>query len=194
MRRQVASTVLVAGLVLGAPFLARSARSGDDDGDASRIQQGLAIAPVHLDLTGKNRSLVGLGSYIVNAQAGCLDCHSCPTYASGHNPYRGQPKLYNGANYLAGGVPFGPFTSRNITPDKDTGMPAGLTFAQFKEVLRKGTDFDHLHPQFGPLLQVMPWPVYGDMTNHDIRAIYEFLRAIPHAEPGSCSTPGDTAP
>jgi hypothetical protein len=194
MRRQVASTVLVASLVLGAAFLARSARSGDDDGDDSRIKQGLAIAPVHLDLRGKNRSLVGLGSYIVNAQSGCQDCHSCPTYASGHNPYIGQPKLLNGANYLAGGVPFGPFTSRNITPDKDTGMPAGLTFAQFKEELRKGTDFDHAHPQFGPLLQVMPWPVYGDMTNHDIRAIYEFLRAIPHAEPGKCSDPGETAP
>jgi hypothetical protein len=42
-------------------------------------------------------------------------------------------------------VPFGPFTSR-ITPDEDTGRPAELTCAQFKEVLRKGTDFDHLHP------------------------------------------------
>jgi hypothetical protein len=91
-------------------------------------------------------------------------------------------------------VQFGPFTSRNITPDTDTGMPAGLTFAQFKEVLRKGTDFDHLHPQFGPLLQVMPWPVSQDMTDHDIQAIYEFLRAIPHAEPGSCSGPGEGAP
>jgi hypothetical protein len=86
MRRHVASTVLVAGLVLGATFLARSARSGDDDGDASRIQQGLAIAPVHLDLTGKNRSLVGLGSYIVNAQAGCQECTSLRRMLPGTTP------------------------------------------------------------------------------------------------------------
>ena len=36
---------------------------------SSRVQQGLAIAPVPLDLQGRNRALVGLGSYIVNAQA-----------------------------------------------------------------------------------------------------------------------------
>ena len=39
--------------------------------------------------------------------------------------------------------------------------------------------------QFGPLLQVMPWPAYANMTEHDLRAIYEYLSAIPHAEPGS---------
>jgi len=25
----------------------------------------------------------------------------------------------------------------------------------------------------------MPWPVYGKMTDNDLKAIYEFLRAIP---------------
>jgi hypothetical protein len=194
MRRQV-TIALIAGLALGSVLSGRSLHSGDDDdnGDNSRIQQGLAIAPVHLNLKGKNRALVGLGSYIVNAQSGCANCHSCPTYASGHNPFRGQPKQMNAATYLAGGVPFGPFTSRNITPDEDTGK-LELTFAQFKEVLRKGTDFDHAHPQFGPLLQVMPWPVFQDMTDHDIQAIYEYLRSIPHAEPGSCSQAGEGAP
>jgi hypothetical protein len=28
------------------------------------------------------------------------------------------------------------------------------------------------------------------MTDHDLRAVYEYLSAIPHAEPGSCSGPG----
>ena len=97
-----------------------SAGASTPSGDESRIQIGFAIAPVHLNLERKNRALVGLGSYIVNAQAACADCHSCPTYAPGHNPYFGQPKKFNGDNYLAGGVPFGPFTSRNITPDADT--------------------------------------------------------------------------
>jgi hypothetical protein len=194
MRRHVTSVALVAGMTFVALLLGRSAPSGDDDEGESRIQQGLAIAPVHLELKGKNRALVGLGSYIVNAHAACADCHSCPTYASGHNPYLGQPKQFNPDNYLAGGVPFGPFTSRNITPAEDTGRPAELTFAQFKEVLRKGTDFDHLHPQFGPLLQVMPWPFFQDMTDHDIQAIYEYLRSIPHAEPGSCTGAGEGAP
>jgi hypothetical protein len=25
----------------------------------------------------------------------------------------------------------------------------------------------------------MPWPVYQSMTEHELRAIYEYLRAIP---------------
>lgn len=32
------------------------------------------------------------------------------------------------------------------------------------------------------LLQVMPWPVYGEMLESDLRAVYEFLRAIPPLE------------
>jgi hypothetical protein len=30
----------------------------------------------------------------------------------------------------------------------------------------------------------MPWPTFGKMSERDLRAIYEYLRAIPHAEPG----------
>ena len=92
-----------------------SAGASTPSADESKIQIGFAIAPVHLNLEGKNRALVGLGSYIVNAQAACANCHSCPTYAPGHNSYFGQAKQFNADNYLAGGVPFGPFTSRNIT-------------------------------------------------------------------------------
>jgi hypothetical protein len=29
------------------------------------------------------------------------------------------------------------------------------------------------------LLQVMPWPAFGKKTDQDLRAIYEYLRAIP---------------
>ncbi len=151
------------------------------DSEASKIRQGFLIAPVPLNAKGRNQALVGLGSYIVNAQGGCNDCHTNPPYALGGNPFLGQPKQVNAANYLAGGMQFGPFTSRNITPQAN-GLPAGLTLSQFTEVLRHGTDFKQLHPQISPLLQVMPWPVYQDMTDRDIQAIYEYLSSIPHAE------------
>jgi hypothetical protein len=29
------------------------------------------------------------------------------------------------------------------------------------------------------LLQVMPWPNYKSLTDYELRAIYEYLRAIP---------------
>ena len=141
----------------------------------SRIERGFEIAPVPLDLLGKNRGLVGLGSYIVNAQGGCNDCHTHPNFAPGGDPYQGQPEQINTDEYLAGGRVFGPFTSANITPDA-SGKPAGLTFAEFRQVLRTGHDPDD--PP-GVLLQVMPWPIYGKMVEHDLRAVYEYLSAIP---------------
>jgi hypothetical protein len=51
--------------------------------------------------------------------------------------------------------------------------------------MRTGVDLKQLHPEVSPLLQVMPWPVYQDLTDRDLRAMYEYLRAIPHAEPGA---------
>jgi hypothetical protein len=145
----------------------------------SRIQRGFEIAPVPLNLEGKNRALVGLGSYIVNAQGACNACHTHPPYAPGGDPYLGQPKRINTAQYLAGGTQFGPFTSRNLTPDPNTQLPAGLTFEQFLKEMRYGIDLDREHPEISPLLQMMPWSLYSDMTDRDLRAIYEYLSAIP---------------
>lgn len=125
-----------------------------------------------------------------NAQGGCNDCHTWPSYATGGDPHRGQPKQVNKDGYLAGGRPFGPFTSRNLTPDK-SGRPAGMTYAQFLQTIRIGIDLDAAHPHISPLLQVMPWPVYQDMVDRDLRAIYEYLSAIPCIE-GHPGDPGDT--
>ncbi|MGV3723790.1 MAG: cytochrome C [Actinomycetota bacterium] len=155
---------------------ASQSRPSSDGLPKSEVKRGLAISPVELNLRGKNRSLVARGSYIVNAQGGCNDCHTFPSYAPGGNPFQGEPEQINTANYLAGGAPFGPFTSRNITPNAQ-GKPAGMTLAQFKNTLRTGKDLSN------ETLQVMPWPVYGKMTDQDIAAVYAYLTAIPHAEP-----------
>jgi hypothetical protein len=48
--------------------------------EESKIKQGFAIAPVPLNLEGKNRALVGLGSYVANAQAECNGCHTQGTF------------------------------------------------------------------------------------------------------------------
>ena len=155
-------------------------RSGHDDGrvgasESVRIRIGYQIAPVPLNTRGKDKALVGLGSYIVNAQGGCNDCHTNPPYAVGGDPHMGQPKVIDPAHYLAGGNPFGPgLVSANLTPDQ-YGRPAGLTFPEFKALMRTGRDPDDPTR----ILQVMPWPVYGEMASDDLRAIYESLRAIP---------------
>ncbi len=156
----------------------------DNDDSESRIRRGFAIAPVKLNLVEKNRALVGLGSYLVNAVAGCNDCHTNPNYAAGGNPFQGQPKHVNTAGYLAGGRLFNPpgVVSRNLTPDK-TGLPeGGVLFDVFLKTMRTGFDRIQAHPALSPLLQVMPWPVFQDMTDLDLRAVYEYLSAIPCIE------------
>jgi hypothetical protein len=183
----VGSSLLIVALIAQGSAPVQSDSKRDLSSDEARIQRGFQIAPVPLDLDGKDPDLVGLGSYIVNAQALCSDCHSCPTYAPGHNPFLGEPKQFNKRNYLAGGVPFGPFISANITPD-EKGLPGGLTFAQYLRLIRTGHDPED--PDV--LIQVMPWPVFQSMLTSDIRAIYEYLRAIPSAQPGTeCSGPGE---
>lgn len=165
------------GFIVLAATIPYPAFAGPADGasaEASKIRIGYEIAPVPLDLTQRNRALVGLGSYIVNAHGGCNDCHTYPSFAPGGDPYLGEPEVINSEQYLTGGREFGPFTSANLTPDAN-GRPAGLTFEEFKNALRTGQDPDDP----SQLLQVMPWPVYGKMTDRDLRAVYEYLRSIP---------------
>src|SRR5580765_4934643 len=111
MFASVAVWVMALGWVAAAPH---DRDDRDDRGkkessgsDAARIEQGFDIAPVPLHFQRKDRDLVGLGSYLVNAVGGCNDCHTNPPYAAGGDPYQGQKKVINAKNYLAGGVAFG---------------------------------------------------------------------------------------
>lgn len=188
-RRLAAGLAILAGgaaVALLASVDPTPAHDGQSEGSESRIQRGLESAPVTLNMHGKNRALVALGSYFVNALGACNDCHTCPSYAPGHNPFDGVGDgAINGTNYLAGGVPFGPFTSRNLTPDAN-GLPAGMTRAEFIQTIRTG----HSPNSGGATLQVMPWPILRNLNNRDLKAIYEYLSALPHAEPGTCDSPG----
>ncbi|MFL6463389.1 MAG: cytochrome C [Bryobacteraceae bacterium] len=191
--RRPAIALACAGLALLMFSVAPTLRGDDhreerEGSDEARIKRGLAHAPVPLNLKGKNLDLVGLGSYFVNVAGDCNGCHTSDQanpYLPGHNPYLGESELIDPDKYLVGGSEFIPahgdfpaIVSRNLRPEAN-GLPAGRTLAEFREILRTGIDLDHAHPQYGPLLQVMPWPAFGKMTNRDIRAIYEYLSALP---------------
>lgn len=196
------------------------------DSEAALIKIGFQIAPVKLNLMNKDPNLVGYGSFLVNAVGDCDGCHTGGgppnfNYAAGHNPYFiGQKAKVDPTNYLEGGMDFGPvggptpgygdyvgpdIIARNLTPDKTGRAEGGHTLAEFMQIMRTGTDFDHLHPTCtsptptptpancipapvnGSVLQVMPWPTFHNMTDHQLTAIYEYLSAIP------CLSPTDDA-
>jgi len=140
------------------------AHADDDDTDV-RIKIGFKIAPVPLNLDGRDRALVGLGSYLVNAVGDCNGCHTAGgppnfNYAPGGNPFFGQPNVVDPTVYLSGGQNFGPvgtptgpngyagpnMITRNLTPDKNGRPEGGNTLAQFKQIMRHGKDLDHIHP------------------------------------------------
>jgi hypothetical protein len=188
-------------------------QESDHDRDDSKVSIGFSIAPVPLNFEHRDRRLVGLGSYLVNAQMDCNGCHSRgpqTEYLGPGNPYLLSPprgpfsgmQETNPATYLGGGRDFGPFGSkgellhlysRNLTPDKTGRAEGGHTFKEFLTIMRTGKDYDQVHPNCtgapdgncllppfnGDVLQVMPWPVHQNMTEQDLRAIYEYLSAIP---------------
>jgi len=101
--------------------------------------------------------------------------------------------------------------TRNLTPDKN-GLPeGGKTLAQFMDIMRTGIDQDGIHPTCttntpspkpancipppvdGSRLQVMPWPVFHNLSDNDIEAIYQYLSTIPCID-NSTSTPPAGAP
>jgi hypothetical protein len=181
-KRIVTRSGLWISAVLTATMLQGTAARADE---ISQILRGYEVISeifpkgTKLNFAGKDWALVGLGSYLVNS-TGCNDCHTHPNWAANHNPYMGQPKQINTAVYLSGGRQFLKsdgtvlVTSANITPDKWTGRPAGLTLAGFLEVMQTGHD-----PKDGDILQVMPWPLYQWKTDRDLTAMYEYLRVIP---------------
>lgn len=139
----------VAALSVSASDIRRDSASRVDP-----VKRGFEIVPpgVVLNMAGKHRQLVGLGSYIVNSSA-CIDCHSHPTYSPGGDPFKGEPERVNAEEYLSGGRQFGPaITASNITPDH-AGRPAGLTRWQFVRLMRTG--HNPKDPP-GEILQVMP--------------------------------------
>ncbi len=89
---------------------------------------------------------------------------------------------------LAGGVPFmlpgGGFSvSANITPDKETGIgqwTKEMFIKRFKDATKPEM---HTAAPIGSYNTVMPWSFYGQMTEEDLGAIYDFImttRPIKH--------------
>jgi hypothetical protein len=158
-------TVVGSGLVIGV-LMARQI-----------VSAGVEMAPVTLNMEGKDRSLVAIGSKLVNKPGSCVECHNWPEYVPAVDGFAVKPPRVNPKHYMAGGRPIGDVVSRNLTPDA-AGRPAGYTFDEFLLTLRTGK-----RRGTGEQLHNVPMDLFAALSDRDVRAVYEYLRAIPHAEP-----------
>jgi hypothetical protein len=135
----------------------------------------VATAPPRVDdiKDSGERAIAERGRYIVMT-TGCIGCHALPT-----------PQGPDLDRYLAGGALFiessGTYVSRNLTPDKETGL-ARRTDDELKRILRSGVFPDgHVVPH-----TVMPWGSFSNWTEEDRHAVVTYLR---HLKPVRHQTP-----
>ena len=179
MKRNVTTTTLMVLAI--AAFSGAMLRAIETEG-----QEAAGAAP-------KN-ARVERGAYLVGMM-GCNDCHTPwkvgpkgpePDMAralTGHPaglvmpppPAPSGPWIWSGAaTNTAFAGPWGVSFTANLTPDKETGL-GSWTEEMFIKTIRTGK-----HQGEGRnLLPPMPWPVYKNMTDDDLKATWAFLRSLP---------------
>jgi mono/diheme cytochrome c family protein len=133
------------------------------------------------------------GEYIVKTSA-CHDCHTpAKMGANGPEPDMSRmlsghpetikvskpPSLENGwmaattTTFTAWTGPWGISYAANLTPD-----PSGLSAwdeGMFIRAIREGKHMGTSRP----ILPPMPWPVYRNLTDDDLKAVFAYLKTIP---------------
>ncbi len=138
---------------------------------------------------------VARGAYLVKIMA-CNDCHTpwkmgpqgpepdMTRMLSGHPqdvvvpavmPRTGEPWVWSGTGTnTAFTGPWGISFTANLTPDAETGL-GKWTAETFIQALRTGRH----EGQGRPILPPMPYPMYREATDEDLRAVFAFLQSIP---------------
>jgi cytochrome c553 len=133
------------------------------------------------------------GKYLVNA-VGCNDCHT-PHIMGPNGPEPDMSRMLSGhpesmkvdkapkldgpwmasaaSTFTAWAGPWGISYTANLTPD-----PSGLaawTEDMFIRAIREGKHMGTSRP----ILPPMPWPVFRNFTDDDLKAIFAYLKSIP---------------
>ena len=116
---------------------------------------------------------IAYGAYMTNA-SGCIECHS--PVAKGQ--IISELAFSGGREFsMPGG---GVIRSANISQDVETGI-GKWSKEQFIMRFKAYTDSTYVPPTVasGEFNTIMPWMMYGNMTEEDLGAIYTYLRTIP---------------
>lgn len=110
------------------------------------------------------------GEYLV-AIAGCEDCHTPRKFGQADSSMR-----FAGGRLFA--MPAGRVFSSNITPDKDTGI-GKWDFIRFRDRMQAMREYkDTAYPKVGPeRFTLMPWIAYSSLTDHDLEAIFLYIKS-----------------
>jgi mono/diheme cytochrome c family protein len=127
------------------------------------------------------------GKYLVTIAA-CHDCHSPKADAQMNPdlsrafmgrpattmpPTQGEGEIRASLDLTAWSGPWGISYAANLTPDPETGIGKRYTEATFIQAMRTGKK-----PEGEPLLPPMPWNVYGQMTDDDLKAVFAYLQTV----------------
>jgi mono/diheme cytochrome c family protein len=142
-----------------------------------------------------NTTPVARGKYLVNT-SGCHDCHT-PFKLGPNGPEPDMSRMLSGhpeslvmppapalpagpwlvtsaATNTAFAGPWGVSFTANLTPDADTGL-GQWTLKDFMSTIRTGRHMGRGRPVLPP----MPIPVYNNLTDADLEAVYAYLRTVP---------------
>jgi mono/diheme cytochrome c family protein len=170
--------------ILGASFIALAAAMVPA---ATRVTASSEPAPAYTPS-------VEHGAYMVRTK-GCHDCHT-PWVMGPKGPEPDMTRALTGhpsdlkmpappelppgpwawvaaATNTAFAGPWGVSFTANLTPDKETGL-GDWTEDMFIKTMRTG-----LHQGKGrPVLPPMPWSVYGQLNDNDIRDLFAYLQSL----------------
>ncbi len=154
---------------------------------------GACASPAPSEPAAPVQSPAERGAYLVNAM-GCNDCHTpwmmgpngpepdMSRALSGHPetmPITKPPAMTEpwvmasaGTNTAWAG-PWGISFTANLTPDQNTGL--GIwTEEMFLNAIREGKHMGTSRP----ILPPMPWPMYRNLNDDDLKAIFAYLRTV----------------
>jgi len=156
-----------------------------------------ALIPVLILLAGTAQAAdrIERGQYLVNT-SGCRDCHT-PLKMGAHGPepdmarsLSGHPQdfvitapvappqgpwmVVTAQTATAFSGPWGVSFTANLTPDVETGL-GRWSENDFVQTIRTGRHLGRGRPVLPP----MPIPVYSQMTDDDLKAVFAYLKSLP---------------
>ena len=180
------TTAIIAAAVILTAVLSTASLRADSDGVGPQGQ--LAEGPL------KKQAQITRGKYLVDIM-GCHDCHT-PTKMGPNGPEQDRTRALSGHpeqhvmppappasgpwiasiadTFTAFASPGGTVFTRNLTPDKETGL-GDWTVEEFIATMKTGRE----RGKGRPVLPPMPVQNLRNLSDTDIRALFAYLQSIP---------------